>query len=116
MVLITDRGPGSQYTYEDLNRVEAAVEQLQAMAAQAGIALTLETKTDWAMPGVFDEKTWPAYSQMQRYLGNVRAMRDALGLESPLPESMNYLTWQQANQIEQALLDAWDYLQKEENQ
>ena len=115
------------YNFNDLNRVENAVEylavilqilppELKAYAASLGVAwdaifegnyqpedLNLETKTDWAI------KDAPTEKDMERYLHNVVTLRNALNFATdPLPSSMNNLTWQGANAIEQALkrLDA----------
>ena len=83
------------YNYTDLNRVETAVAELATM-----LGLTLTTKTDW---GMVDE---PSLSDMERYLGNVAAIRDAYpgDAEFPaLPDSMDYLTYEGANNIEKVL-------------
>ena len=110
MELITDRSPADiqnekgRYTFEDLNRVERAVQLLAAYAKVVEADLRLPCKTDWGLPGVFSRDTWPVKSQMERYLSNVRALRDRYAPQSPLPESMENLTWQGANQIEYALL------------
>lgn len=86
------------YNCSDLNRVEAAVAELAPM-----FGLRLSTKTDW---GVWDI---PTASQMSRYLSNVAAIRGvALTVDgtSPMPElpdSMNFLTWDMANNIEKVL-------------
>lgn len=84
------------YNYTDLNRVETAVAELAEM-----IGLTLTTKTDWTLWDV------PVQSEMERYLGNVVALRDACPGDvvfPELPDSMNYLTHEGANNIEKVLL------------
>lgn len=83
------------YNHTDLNRVETAVAEL---ATELG--LTLTTKTDW---GVWD---FPTQSQMERYLGNVVAIRDAVSTKESypdLPGSMDDLTFEAANNIEKTL-------------
>lgn len=83
------------YNYADLNRVEAAVKEL---AAELG--LNLVTKTNWTRWDI------PISSEMERYLGNVAAIRDACpgDVEFPtLPSSMSGLTYQGANNIEKVL-------------
>lgn len=87
------------YNYADLNRVETAVAEL---AEQLG--LTLVTKTDWNLWDV------PVQAEMERYLGNVVAIRDACpgSITFPeLPDSMSYLTYEGANNIEKVLLLAY---------
>lgn len=99
------RNEKGYYKSSDLNRVEAFTEALLPLLPQMDIHLTLETKTDWALTDAFSQDSWPVKRQMQRYLGNVRALCDAVGLQPALPESMERLTHIGANQIEQALLD-----------
>jgi len=84
------------YNYTDLNRVESAVEELAGM-----LGLTLTTKTDW---GLWDV---PIQTDMERYLSNVVAIRDACpeDVEFPtLPDSMSGLNYEGANNIEKVLL------------
>ena len=60
-----------------------------------------------------DQYTWyetdlPTVSLMEAYLDNIQAIRSALELLSttpPTPESMEALTWAEANNIEQILVD-----------
>lgn len=99
------------YGYEDLNRVETAVAQLQELAKQMDIHLDLTIKTDWGFPEIFSPNTWPARQQMERYLGNVHALCDALFLPVSTPETMAHLTCEGANEIENALLSAYRRVQ-----
>ena len=114
MELITDRTQADVlshtakgfYNHTDLNRVESAVATLCDLARQLDIHLALTTKTDWAVPGPYSPDTWPTAAQMKRYLGNVRALCQALSLAVSLPDSMAWLTWEKANDIEAALFCA----------
>lgn len=114
MQLITDRTeadvllghPKGQYSFADLNRVEQAVAQLQQLAEQLDIKPAITVKTDWGLPGTFSGSAWPTQGQMTRYLGNVHTLCSALEVAANLPDTMIGLTWQGANAIEQALLDA----------
>lgn len=90
------------YNYTDLNRVESAVAEL---AEQLG--LTLTTKTNWTLWDI------PLKADMERYLGNVEAIRDACpgDVEFPtLPSSMSKLTYEGANSIEKVLLLVYEEL------
>lgn len=90
------------YNYTDLNRVETAVEVL----AQ-NLGLNLITKTNWT---AWDD---PVVSEMERYLGNVVAIRDACpsDVEFPaLPVTMQKLTYEGANSIERVLLLVYELL------
>lgn len=90
------------YNYTDLNRVETAVKEL---AGELGLSLT--TKTNWTLWDI------PTRSDMERYLGNVVAIRDACpgNVEFPsLPSSMNGLTYTSANSIEKVLTMVYEKL------
>lgn len=90
------------YNYTDLNRVETAVSEL---AAELGLSLT--TKTNWTLWDV------PVQADMERYLGNVVAIRDACPGKvtfPDLPNSMNRLRYEGANNIEKVLLLVYEKL------
>lgn len=94
-----DEAAKGAYNHTDLNRVETAVSEL---ATELG--LTLTTKTDWS---IWD---YPTQSQMDRYLSNVIAVRNAVSTSEPfppLPISMNGLTYEAANNIEETLVIAY---------
>ena len=111
------------YGPSDLNRVEAAVEylagrmrelpeELSELAADAGMEwrptdlpydpadFDLTAKTDWGPSDMF-----PA-SERERYIANVRVIRDAMAPDMPLPSTLDGLTLQGANDIEAALMEA----------
>lgn len=111
MDLITDRTESDAllgnekgtYSYTDLNRVEAAVSEIAALFPVLGTSLVLTTKTNWGLPGAFLSAEWPVTSQMQRYLGNVVAIKNNFGIPVQLPATMAKLTWSGANNIEKVL-------------
>ena len=119
MNLITNRteadvflgNENGRYRYTDLNRVEQAVAELLTLSARLDIHPKLVTKTDWGLPGEFSAEAWPTKEQMERYLGNVHALCDALSLKANLPETMEHLTFVGANEIENALLSAYSRVQ-----
>ena len=103
VLLGTDKG---RYGAGDLNRVEQAVEELYAIAKILGISETTRIKTDWAHCAEFSPDRWPTRSQMDRYLGNIHRLCEMVEAEMNLPCSMENLTWEAANRIEEALLAA----------
>lgn len=111
MMLITDRTKADvlmgtekgHYGAGDLNRVEAAVAELYAIAGGLDVGEEPVIKTDWALPEVFSPQSWVTEGQMMRYLGNLKRLCRAVELEEMLPKSMACLTYQGANQIEKAL-------------
>lgn len=89
------------YNYTDLNRVESAVAEIADV-----FGLNLTTKTDWTLSDIPDQV------DMERYLANVVAIRDACPGDvtfPPLPNSMNGLNYQGANNIEKVLEIAYKY-------
>ena len=120
MNLITDRTYGDvllntengRYEADDLNRVEDAVGKLCLIARTKVSLALLTTKTDWGQPGLFSSHEWPAWSQMERYLNNVKNLCSSIGIVAPLPASMKGLTYEGANQIEKALLLVQEHLSK----
>lgn len=112
MEFITDRteedvllgNAKGRYRYTDLNRVEQAVADLCILATQLDLYPKLTTKTDWGPPGIFSADSWPTDEQMQRYLENVTALCNLFHIDSEnVPGSPDYLDWQGANSIEEAL-------------
>ena len=115
MSLITDRtwedvqernGKG-YYTTRDLDRVERTVQTICDQLRLLGTDLQLAIKTDWEM-----EYCVPVRETMKRYLDNVRQIVQQLDLHAELPVSMEHLDWQGANQIELALQQAQEKLEK----
>ena len=111
MNLITDRTKSDVllrtekglYGSVDLNRVETAVAELIALAKALDVNCDLKVKTDWGLPEEFSTESWSTKGQMERYLSNVNRLCQAMELEADIPSSMKHLTWEGANQIEQAL-------------
>lgn len=103
MDLVTNRTEGAVYGYTDLNRVEMAVQAIAGQFSSLGIGLDLKTKTDWKLPGNYSQEEWPVSSQMERYLGNVAAVKQIFPNTVRLPTSMENLTWTGANNIEKVL-------------
>lgn len=115
------------YKHTDVNRVESAVAYLAAAYVQAPLDLRqyasdrgvawddyfdvpydpddyddITTKTDWAQTDI------PSVSDMTRYLGNVALIQSAFPSSVILPQSMNNLDFNGANNIERALVSAYN--------
>lgn len=80
------------YNYSDLNRVEMAVRDISEL-----LEMNLVTKTDWSVWDV------PLRDDINRYLGNLRAIRERFSRPEMLPESLDKLTYTVANDIESFL-------------
>ena len=88
------------YNYTDLNRVEAAVRVIAEKLTALNIPVSVTTKSDWT------NKDLPTRSDMNRYLGNVLALRNAssgLHLAPQPPSTMEKLDYIGANDIEKTL-------------
>lgn len=85
------------YNYSDLNRVERAVSEISDIE---GLGLT--TKTDWAMWDV------PTKADMNRYLGNIGVLKTLYRVDIEIPDSMENLTYETANNIERIILAAYE--------
>lgn len=95
-------GLKGSYNATDLNRVGSAVSYIASELTNIGIAVSVNPKTDWTMSDI------PTAGQMQSYLDDIDAIRDALTVptETPsTPDSMALLTYQRANAIETILFE-----------
>lgn len=95
------------YSFTDLNRVESAVLQIAEQITELGYAIRLQTKTDWSLPGDFSVESWPTESQMKRYLQNISDIRSVFLIPTQLPETIEKLDWNGANNIEKVLQTAF---------
>ena len=100
--LVTDRGAGTYYSASDLNRVGAAVQYVAGRFASQGYTVTVSPKTDWIASDI------PTASELETYRQNIaalRALRAVMPTTPEAPDSMAGLTYTEANNIEQILLD-----------
>lgn len=95
-VVATEATKGA-YNHSDLNRVERAVAEISE-----ALGLGLVTKTNWTMWDV------PTVSEMNRFLGNVKTLRNRYSTGTPLPDTMNGLTYETANNIEKIILATYN--------
>lgn len=90
------------YNASDLNRVGAAVNYLAGRFTAYGYGVDVAPKLDWTVTDI------PIRSSMDRYLSDVRELRDQFAVMQstpPVPEDMEGLTYREANNIEQILVD-----------
>lgn len=90
------------YNAEDLNRVGSAIRYVTNRLAQYGYGVDTAPKTEWATGDI------PTPEQMDRYVHDVRALRDKLPhltAVPPAPDDMEDLTYIEANNIERILRD-----------
>ena len=95
------------YNASDLNRVGAAVAYVAGRLNGYGYTVTVNPKQDWTSNDI------PTAGQMATYIQDVAALRGAIAVMDstpPTPDSASGLTWQEANNIEQILLDVDELL------
>lgn len=89
------------YNATDLNRVGNAVNYVAGRLEGAGYSVPVNPKIDWL------ESDIPTYSDMEIYLNNVEIIRGTLTVSTATPEvpdDMEGLTYEEANDIERILL------------
>ena len=90
------------YNATDMNRVGNAVSYVAQRLTNCGYTVHINPKVDWQIGDI------PTVSNLTAYLDDVRAIRAALAVSPatpPVPEDMDKLTYTEANNIEQILLD-----------
>lgn len=90
------------YNATDLNRVGSAVHYLAERLGSYGYAVRVTAKRDWTAADI------PSATDLARYLADIAAIRGALAVYATTPESptdMEWLTWQEANDMEKILVD-----------
>lgn len=100
-------GMKGAYNASDLNRVASAMSYLSQRFASAGYSVPVSSPTDWANGDT------PRKDDLDTYLDDLRRIRAALAVMDTTPEapeSMDYLTWAKANDIEKILVDVDDAL------
>jgi len=100
--LITDRRSGTFYNASDLNRVGDAVRYLAKRFTDYGYVVEISPKTDWS------ESDTPTASQMETYrlnIANLRAVIAIMASTPKTPETMRFLDYLKANDIERILQD-----------
>ena len=95
----TDKG---FYNASDLNRVGAAVQYVAERCAAQGYAVAVSPKTDWLASDI------PTASELETYRQNIATLRALIAVikSTPeTPETMRFLDYIKANDIERILLD-----------
>nr|DAW41343.1 MAG TPA: hypothetical protein [Caudoviricetes sp.] len=95
------------YNASDLNRVGAAVAYVAGRLTGYGYVVSVSPRQDWQVTDI------PTPESMTAYLADVATLRAALTVAAgtpEVPEDMERLTWQEANDIEQILVDVDELL------
>lgn len=96
------KGTKGSYNATDLNRVGFAMIEVAELVTQLMTPVSVSPKTNWTVQDI------PTQAQMQHYLddiGNIRgAIHSAVSKLPAVPDSMDSLTIEKANDIEKILL------------
>ena len=90
------------YNASDLNRVGAAVQYVAERFAAQGYTVAVRPKTDWLASDI------PTASELETYRQNIATLRALIAVMKSTPETpetMRFLDYIKANDIEQILLD-----------
>ncbi len=96
----TEKG---QYTYTDLNRVEEWCRYLADILNGYNYYVSIETKTDWL------ESDYHYSQDLERIRKNVNRLKEAYFSFTQIPKNLEYMTIEQANDIEKILYEI-DYI------
>lgn len=97
------------YNFEDLNRVEAWCEYLAEILNKYSYLVDIEVKKDWSM------SQFPTHSELERIRVNINRLKQAYFSFTQIPENLEYMTWQKANDIEKILYEIDKILKHMEN-
>lgn len=92
------------YSFIDFNRVETAADIVSRMFEEHGYSTNISTKTDWKENDLIN------VNDRSRYFNNIKVLRNIMKLFKDTPQAptvTNKLTYQQANDIELILRDAY---------
>jgi hypothetical protein len=96
------------YNATDLNRVGEACDYLFNVMRDMGyeVAGYVSLKTDWTFSDI------PTQAQMETYLSTIRTLKSVWGAAQSIPETMNRLGYEGANNIEKLLKEIDDISSK----
>lgn len=102
---IEQKTPKGYYNYTDLNRVETWCEYLANLLTSYSYPVSITVKKNWAVSDL------PNVNDMERIRSNVNAIKTVFHAYTDVPENLNYMTIEKANDIEK-ILSELDYLTK----
>lgn len=85
------------YNYTDLNRIEQWCEYIESQLNLYNYNVSITTKTDWSM------SDFPTKAEMKRIRDNVEKLKEAFIAFTNVPDSLEKMTYQKANDLEKVL-------------
>ena len=92
----TEKG---NYNYTDLNRIEEWCEYLANLLTSYSYPVSIQVKKNWNM------SDFPTSSEMERIRQNVNGLKEAYFSFTQIPENLEYMTFEKANDIEKILYE-----------
>ena len=103
-----NNGLKGAYNAADLNRVGQAVAYIANILNSSGRSVNVTAKTNWTYSDV------PSATQMRTFLSNLSVLKSNVnGVNNAVPASMDNLTFETANNIEQLLIDVYNAIIRE---
>ena len=102
----TEKG---NYNYNDLNRIEEWCEYLANLLTSYSYPASIQVKKNWNM------SDFPTSSEMERIRNNVNRLKEAYFSFTQIPENLEYMTFEKANDIEKILYEIDKILKHMEN-
>ena len=102
---LEQKTPKGYYNYTDLNRIETWCEYLANLLTSYSYPVSITVKKNWAMSDL------PNVNDMERIRSNVNTIKTAFHAYTNIPENLNYMTIEKANDIEK-ILSELDFLTK----
>lgn len=100
-------GMKGAYNAADLNRVGEAVAYVANLMNSSGRTVTVTAKQNWTYTDI------PTQAQMTAFLNDLSILKSNSGISDAVPSSMDYLTYQTANAIEQLIINAYNAIIRE---
>ena len=87
------------YNYTDLNRVEEWCQYIEQQLTLYSYPVSITTKTNWTM------ENFPSKVQLKRIRDNVEELKNAFISFTSVPDSLEKMTYQKANDLEKVLYE-----------
>ena len=92
------------YNYVDLNRIEEWCEYIAEQLNLYHYPVSIVTKTNWTM------EDFPTKVEMKRIRDNVESLKNAYYSFTLVPENLDKMTYQKANDLEMVLYEIKTYI------
>lgn len=106
---ITNKTEKGRYNYTDFNRIESWCEYIANTLNSYSYSISILTKTNYSL------KNKPNESDLERIRNNINTLKQAYFSFTEIPENLEYMTFEKANDIERILYEIEKLLSYMEN-